>query len=198
MLRTAKLALLHGADQLRITNVVLNSAWRSRRLLILCYHGVSLDDEHEWNDSLYMHRDLFRQRMQMLADLRCNVLPFGEALDRLSRGTLPPRAVAITVDDGSYDFYRVSWPILKSFGYPVTLYFTTYYSDFNRPVFDVMCSYLLWKACGRTLEWPGVLADATQLDSTGRPSAGSQINSYAFRNRLSGKAKDELLADLAA
>jgi peptidoglycan/xylan/chitin deacetylase (PgdA/CDA1 family) len=197
MLRSAKLAICGAANKLGINTLFLNSGWRTRRLLILCYHGISLEDEHEWNSHLYMRSDLFRRRMRTLADLGCKVLPLREALERLWSGTLPPRAVALTFDDGTYDFYRVAWPILREFGYPVTLYFTTYYSDFNRPVFDVMCSYLLWKGSGQRLEWSGVLESPEQLDDSGRDRAQWQIKSYAARERLSGRQKDELLAALA-
>jgi peptidoglycan/xylan/chitin deacetylase (PgdA/CDA1 family) len=197
MLRSAKLAVCGAAGRLGINRLFLNSRWRTRRLLILCYHGIALEDEHEWNSHLYMHRALFRRRMQTLAGTGCNVLPLGDALARLRAGTLPPRSVAITFDDGSYDFYRVAWPILREFGYPATLYFTTYYSDFNRPVFDVMCSYLLWKGRGQRLEWPTVLTGAEQLDDAGRDSARRQIMAHAVRHGLSGRQKDELLAALA-
>jgi peptidoglycan/xylan/chitin deacetylase (PgdA/CDA1 family) len=197
MLRRAKLAVCRAAHKTGINKLFLDSGWRTRRLLILCYHGVSLEDEHEWNSHLYMHPDLFRRRMRTLADLACNVLPFGDALDRLRTGTLPPRSVAITFDDGSYDFYRVAWPILREFRYPATLYFTTYYSDFNRPVFDVMCSYLLWKGRDRRLDWAAVLQSGEQLDDEGRSRAERQIKSYAMRQQLSGSQKDELLAALA-
>ena len=197
MLRSAKLAVCGAADKLGINTLFLNSGWRTRRLLILCYHGISLEDEHEWNSHLYMCPDLFRRRMRTLAGLGCNVLPLQEALERLWSGTLPPRAIALTFDDGSYDFYRVAWPILREFGYPVTLYFTTYYSDFNRPVFDVMCSYLLWKGRGQRLDWPGVLERQEQLDGNDCESAQRQIKSYALRQRLSGREKDELLGALA-
>jgi peptidoglycan/xylan/chitin deacetylase (PgdA/CDA1 family) len=197
MLRSAKLAVCGAADTLGINRLFLNSRWRTRRLLILCYHGISLEDEHEWDSHLYMHRDLFRHRMQRLAELRCNVLPLGEALSRVQEGTLPPRAVAITFDDGSYDFYRVSWPILREFAYPVTLYFTTYYSDFNRPVFDVMCSYLLWKGRGQRLDWPEVLTAPEHLDDSGRDRALRRIKTHAVEQGLSGRQKDELLGALA-
>ena len=77
--------------------------------------------------------------MELLARAGYNVLPLSEAVNRLQHGTLPDRAVVITFDDGLHDFYSVALPILESFGYPVTLYLTTYYVEFNRPVFDPMC-----------------------------------------------------------
>ena len=88
---------------------------------------------------------MLRRRMDALAEARCNVLPLGEAMQRLSDHSLPERAVAITLDDGFHDAYRVAVPLIESYNFPVTLYLTTYYVGFNRPVFDPMCSYLLWK-----------------------------------------------------
>ena len=122
------------------------SRWRSRRLLILCYHGFAQADEHLWNSSLYVTRDHLESRLALLADQGYTILPLAEGLNRLSAGTLPARAVAITVDDGTYDFYAVAYPVLKQLGVPVTLYVSTYYVLDRRPVFDGACQYLLWKA----------------------------------------------------
>jgi len=157
MLRKLKLATLRAADNLGVSRLVLESAWRGQRLLILCYHGISLEDEHLWDSSMYMTADLLRQRMAAIHSSGCTVLRLGEAVERLYNGTLPPRSVALTFDDGLFDFYKRAYPILWKYGFPVTVYLTTYYSDFNRPVFDVMCSYLLWKGAGRPIEWPEVL-----------------------------------------
>jgi hypothetical protein len=40
----------------------------------------------------------------------------------------------------------VAWPILKRYHFPVTLCLTTYYCFYNRPIFDLICPYLLWQA----------------------------------------------------
>ena len=186
------------AESFRVSALLRESAWRRGRLLILCYHGVSLEDEHLWNSSLYMPAALFRQRLEMVRAFGAAVLPLEEAIPRMQDGTLPSRSVAITFDDGLYDFYRAAHPILREFGYPATVYFTTYYSDFPRPVFDVACSYLLWKASGRRLEWSGLPASPLVLDDPGRQSAVQAILSHARHNRFSAKQKDDLLAELAA
>lgn len=125
-----------------------NSKARRERLLILCYHGISLRDEHRWRDLLYISPEQFRQRLAILKSIQASVLTLGDAMDRLRRRSLPPRSVVITFDDGFYDFYRHAAPALAAFGYPSTLYLTTHYCTRRAPIFHLMLSYLLWK-CGR-------------------------------------------------
>ena len=64
---------------------------------------------------------------QMLGWLKkwFNVLPLDEALDRTRKCTLPPRAAAITFDDGYADNYEVALPILKKHGLSATSFVAT-------------------------------------------------------------------------
>lgn len=197
MLRELKSATLQIATSLGLHLALMNTEWRTNRLLILCYHGVSLEDEHLWNPELYMAAGLLRERFQMLKEMRANVIPLDQGVQALYAGSLPERSVAITFDDGSYDFHRLAWPLLREFGYPATVYLTTYYSDFNRPVFDVMCSYLLWKGRGQLLEFPEALPSPILLDDNGRRVALSKIRRLAFDRGLSGREKDALLMSVA-
>src|SRR5580658_6521799 len=198
MLKQAKLRILRLAETTGASRLLSGSAWRRQRLLILCYHGVSMYDEHAWG-ALYISPQTLRQRMESVARARCNVLPLSEAVERLQNGTLPDRAVVITFDDGLHDFFSVAFPIVESFGYPVTLYLTTYYVEFNRPVFDPMCSYLLWKGRHKQqLAWPEVLPAPVALDDRGRQRATAMIRQFAKSGKLSGLEKDDLLARLAA
>lgn len=146
MLKAVKLAVLRAAKMTGLFTLTASSEWRRRRLLILCYHGFSLDDEHLWDPALYVTPARFRERLTFLRDHRYNVLPLADALSRVKSGTLPEKAVAITVDDGTYDFYRQALPILNEFRYPATLYLSTYYVERQEPVFDGICEYMQWKA----------------------------------------------------
>ncbi len=134
MLSHIKLAALRMLKGAGIFELVADSRWRQQRLLILCYHGTSLADEHLWRPGLYMDPTTFGQRLEILKRGRYPVLPLVEGLQRLQHGTLPSRSVVITFDDGTYDFYKQAFPRLKSYGFPVTVYQTTYYTDFERPV----------------------------------------------------------------
>lgn len=196
----AKDGIFRLARQSGVMSLVRQSGWRQRRLLILCYHGISIDDEHRWNPMLYMAQDVFRRRLQALAK-RNTVLPLDEGLRRLQEGTLPRAAVSITVDDGTYDFYARGWPVLRELSLPATVYQTTYYAENNRPVFDTFASYLLWKAGARRVDLSALVPLAGEQDlslSSARTAVHAAVMELAQRDALDAQAKDALLDALAA
>ena len=144
--RSLKVGALRLLDRVGAASAVRRSRWRGESLAILCYHGVSLDDEHRWRPSLYIRPELFESRLKLLEANRYSVLPLGEGLARLGAGTLPPRAVAITFDDGTVDFALRAWPLLKARGFPATVYWTTHYAQREMPVPTVFSSYVQYRA----------------------------------------------------
>lgn len=58
-----------------------------------------------------------------------NVLPLAEGVDRLSAGTLPSSAAAITFDDGYADNYLHALPVLKKHGLHATFFIATGFLD---------------------------------------------------------------------
>lgn len=122
------------------------SGWRRQRLLILAYHGVSLDDEHLWNGALYMAQDVLEERLRLLRAARCTVLPLAEAVQRLYDGTLDERSVALTFDDGYFDFVERAHPLLHAYGLPATVYLRTHLVGQHTPIYQLICAYLFWKA----------------------------------------------------
>jgi len=200
MLKKLKQTTLSSLKTSGAFALVQRSKWRSQRLLILAYHGISLDDEHLWNPGLYMPSEVFRARLSLIKKSGCNVLPLTEALRRLYAGDLPEKSVTITFDDGTYDFYCQAYPLLREFDYPATLYLTTFYSHFSRPVFDVACSYLLWKGSERSLDLRTLSGHKATFDlgsAQARAEAMEQLNRFAGKEKLSAEAKDELIASLA-
>lgn len=197
MLQTVKLLVYRAAKATGCFVLAANSRWRRNRLVIVYYHGISLDDEHHWNPSLYITQDLLRRRLEMLRQSGCNILPLGEALERLRAGTLPARAVVLTFDDGFFDFYRLALPVLREYRAAATVYVSSYYSVFERPVFDPMLDYLLWKGAGKALDWPEVLRDPVILTAENRDSIGVRISEFAAEAGYSGQEKDAMLGRLA-
>lgn len=196
-----KLGALRAARSAGLFALARDSAWRRRRLLVLCYHGVSIDDEHEWDPELYVPADHLRRRLRLLRDGRFNVLPLGEALERLYRGDLPPRSVALTFDDGVHDFAARAVPLLREFGMPATVYLTTYYSEHQFPVFNGACDYVLWKGRARELDAAGLVDGGGRrlplADPRARSSAWHAIVRHADAVGLSAAEKNTLLGSIA-
>jgi peptidoglycan/xylan/chitin deacetylase (PgdA/CDA1 family) len=201
MLKKFKQAALHSLKTTGVSTLVHNSRWRRQRLLILAYHGISLSDEHVWNGSQFLSADTFRSRLQRLKKSNCAVLPLGQAIERLYTNDLPDRAVAITFDDGTSDFARQAFPLLQEFGLPVTLYLTTFYSRYQRPVFDLMCSYLLWRGRSKTLDLKPFTGEESKTDlqtNDAREAALSQIHAFVRRQKLTAHEKDAFASSLAS
>ena len=180
-------------------SLAASSQRRSSRLLILCYHGLSLDDENEWLPELYITPEQFRQRLECLRQMKASVLPLDEALNRLHTGSLPPRSVAITFDDGLYDFLHHGVPLLSEFGYPCTLYLTTYYCQYKLPVITLILDYLLWKSRQTSVELPeqGIEIPIPIRNHAERAHVVASVLSWMAEKRLSTPEKDDVARQIA-
>jgi peptidoglycan/xylan/chitin deacetylase (PgdA/CDA1 family) len=116
-----------------------------KKLLILCYHGFSIQDESRFRPKLFINKETFSRRMSLIERNGHPVLPLGEALQKLHNGTLPDNAVVITIDDGFYSVLDVAADILANRRYPATLYLTTYYVDKETPIFRLIVQYMFWR-----------------------------------------------------
>ena len=193
--------LFAAAKRAGVLGLTRESDWRRRRLLILCYHGVSTLDEHEWNGELYVPPSLLRERLRHLVDNSYNILPLTEACARLQNGSLPPRSVAITFDDGAVDFASSALPILREFNAPATVYLTTYYSENRLPVFDVALSYVLWRGRQRRVDLGvacGSQEDLFAQSPAERGRAFRALCDFAKEKVLTAREKDDLVARVAS
>lgn len=133
-------------------------------LQVLCYHGISLSDEHYFQPKLFMHEGTFRERMAYLEKHGHVVLPLGEALTQMNQKTLPPKALVITFDDGWLGIGTKAMPLLKKYGFPSTLYVTTKDVLNETPVFDVALRYLLWKSRNKTIDLSSIGLNSNPID----------------------------------
>ena len=179
---------------LGVETLVGNSSWRTQRLLVLCWHGISNEDEHLWRPELYITPQLFRRRLQILAELGYSVLSLDDALTRLWAGDLPPRSVVITFDDGFHDFAANAIPILKEFGFPASLYLTTYHVDDQHPLYNLTVSYMLWKSQGPGRRLPDGTPIGNRLEAE---LAAQAMVRDAIAEGLSTAEKDARARELA-
>jgi len=199
-LRTIKRALLPGNGS-ALSRTIARSNWRRQRLLILCYHGVAMGEEQGSHPEMFMSVELFARRMDILAQSGAAVLDLGEALRLLRSGKLPPNSIAITFDDGWADFRTQAFPILHKHGFPATVYLTTYYSLFHRPIFRFALAYMMWKLRLQVVEnvtFPWLPQQLDFRSEARRAELLRRIDEYAKQHELSGKQKDELAAAYAA
>jgi peptidoglycan/xylan/chitin deacetylase (PgdA/CDA1 family) len=112
-----------GADRL---------VWKldSGRLRILCYHGICEDHavNEPWVPQFFVTRSAFDSQLQYLR--RCsNILPLSEASMRLQDGSLPPRSVSITFDDGYANNLHLAYPLLRKYGLQATIFLSSSYIE---------------------------------------------------------------------
>jgi len=98
----------------------------SGKLSILIFHRV-LEKRDPLSPSGVTHDD-FEWQMRLLSK-HFNVVPLKIAVARLAEGTLDPRSVSITFDDGYADNYSMAFPILKKYGLHATFFIATGFLD---------------------------------------------------------------------
>lgn len=198
-LSTLRQAVLQGASATGLRALVARSPWRTRRLMVLCYHGVSFRDEHEWY-GLYVSAQHLARRLQRLRELGCTVVPLADGLERMASGDLPPRAVALTFDDGTADFIARAVPVLEAFETPAMLYQTTWYVGKPYPVFNTMSSYVMWKGGGQTATLPWRSAPEfvpTRAEDPAFQALHRALLQWVDAQGLSGDAQHALLLEIA-
>ncbi len=92
--------------------------------LILGYHRISEDAADIY--SICVRPDYFAEQMAVLRQ-QADPISLGELINGLKTGTLPPRAVAVTFDDGYADNLYEAKPLLDEHGIPATLFVATGY-----------------------------------------------------------------------
>jgi peptidoglycan/xylan/chitin deacetylase (PgdA/CDA1 family) len=118
----------------RAASAVLLPAGDKARLGVLIYHRILPRKDELIDEPTAAEFDV-----QLGALRECfNVLPLREAVERLENGTLPPRAVAITFDDGYADNAEIALPILKKHRLPATFFIASGYLNGGRMFNDTV------------------------------------------------------------
>lgn len=108
---------------------LLSPAGAGARLSILIFHRVLSEPDPLFPDEVDAAR--FDQQLGWLKRW-FQVLPLDEAARRLSEGSLPARAAALTFDDGYADNHGLALPLLRRHGLPCTFFIATGFLDGGR------------------------------------------------------------------
>jgi peptidoglycan/xylan/chitin deacetylase (PgdA/CDA1 family) len=174
-----------------------------RRLLVLAWHNV----DPTW--CFPARRGAGRRGLErQLAFLRrcCNVVPLGGALHALDRGdALPPRAVALTFDDGYRDQLDLAVPMLERLGLPATFFLVPGLLDgTTRPWWEAL-GWIFARTTRDSVVWEGrtmglrddaerrsslvaVLEELKRRDQLGRDVA---VDELAHRCAPEGKLEEQ-------
>jgi peptidoglycan/xylan/chitin deacetylase (PgdA/CDA1 family) len=163
----------------------------SRRLLVLAWHNV----DPTWCFPAPRGagaRGLERQ-LAFLAR-RCNVVPLAEGLRALDRDDpLPPRAVALTFDDGYRDHLELAAPMLARLGLPATFFLVPGLLDRTaRPWWELL-AWALTRSTRDAVAWEGRTLDLGD-DGRRRRALATVLEGLKRRDQL---ARDAALDELA-
>jgi peptidoglycan/xylan/chitin deacetylase (PgdA/CDA1 family) len=154
----------------------LSRALTRRAVIIVGWHGVSLEREHERFDSLFISAQSLRQRLRFLAR-HYHVIDLDELARQHATGRFEPMQVVLTFDDGFENFARAAVPVLREFSMPATNYLVSEYLETRAPNYRMM------------------VRDATRLAANGQPVVtlplGTAVPSAAGLAGLEGAALKE-------
>lgn len=95
----------------------------ARTAPILLYHRVGLRDG-SYMDNYTVSPRTFAAQMHLLARRKWRPVPLAEVVGRRLE-TCPPRAIAITFDDGFASNRQHAWPVLEELGFPASTFVVT-------------------------------------------------------------------------
>ncbi|HEX6715613.1 MAG TPA: polysaccharide deacetylase family protein [Pyrinomonadaceae bacterium] len=100
--------------------------WNRRRVIILCYHGVTERSQRRPSDpaGLHIRADRFEAQLDHLRG-HYNVISLAEFLKARENGSLPDRSVVLTFDDGYRNFLTGALPRLEARDMPVSVFLIT-------------------------------------------------------------------------
>src|SRR5438876_213408 len=96
---------------------------QTAQVIIFCYHRLVDKIRYPGTE---ITPAAFEAQMKELKDKGITVISMQDLLAwKRGEKNIPPRCAVITFDDGWKSQYEVAWPILKKFGYPVTMFIYT-------------------------------------------------------------------------
>lgn len=145
----------------------LGRALTRNAVMIVGWHGVSLEREHDRFPSLFISPESMRQRLAFLAR-HYTVIDLDELARQHAAGAFKPRQVVLTFDDG-FDNFQLAASLMRERAMTGTNYLVSEYLETERPNYRMMIRDVLRLAPPRTaaITLPGggaVAPSASLLD----------------------------------
>ncbi|MDX1732984.1 MAG: polysaccharide deacetylase family protein [Halioglobus sp.] len=185
--------------------LLLNTAG-SQRLAILIYHRVVPEPDPLRPGEPDVAQ--FDWQMRLLRE-HFNPLPLREAVQRLREGSLPPRAVCVTFDDGYADNESLALPVLQKYALPATVFVSTGFLGggrmFNDCVIETirhhpggmldlvdlgLAAFPLHSVQDRVAAIEGILASIKEVEPSARLELVTEIE-----NRVGGAPADLMMSN---
>lgn len=156
----------------------------ARDLRVLMYHKVNDIPDNPTTVPV----SIFDEQMAQLRDLGYQVVDLAAVIDYYTAGgSLPPKAVLITFDDGYADILENAQPVLERYGYPAVLFAPVAYMETRMPLPHERL-LVTQGVANPTLDWEGL----RELDRR-----GTRIESHGIGHRpLVDLELDEALREI--
>jgi len=123
MPRLDRLATLYGCYPMKR----MFSRKEAERIPILMYHSVSENlfaKKHQYYQINTLPH-IFAQQMKWLHEAGYQTMSLSQLRENMEIGTVPPKTVVITFDDGYQDFVIDAFPALHRYGFTATVFLAT-------------------------------------------------------------------------
>jgi peptidoglycan/xylan/chitin deacetylase (PgdA/CDA1 family) len=164
-------------------------------VVVLRYHSVQEKPDTVLNSigvGITHSSDLFIKQMELLAKDYTPV-SLDDVLAYLRKDkTPPPRAVAITFDDGFVDNYEIAKPILDHYGIPATFYVTVSSLEAPHPPWYIRLRHAFFTTSLKTWVGRDTMREFSLTDAQARNYA--LVNACEECAKLAGRAQDEAVS----
>lgn len=162
------------------------SKWIQGRLLggalILGYHRVVCTENDPYE--ICVTPAHFAEHMQILRKV-ARPLRLSELVQHLEQGSLPPKSVAVTFDDGYIDNLQNARPILEQYQIPATVFIST----------DYLGKEFWWDELYRLIMTPAALPRTLRLSINGAPFEWNANDPEGKANERASETVREKLND---
>src|SRR5215470_4389456 len=141
-------------ELLEKTGAIAVSEVLARGVAILAYHGVTRSRDGSNLRRLHVWEGLFEEHLRFLAG-HCLPVPLSTLkASRTAMRQSPPRAVAVTLDDGYRNVLTVALPLLSKFRIPATVFVVTGFDQERRMWIDRL-EAVIEASSSESIEWGG-------------------------------------------